>query len=89
MSNLSNASLDELRAELARRTAQESGELELVRVPMDIDRYLDFVNSVDKMMQNDIGAGHLDDDTPHYVYEEAMKLVYGDRAFDVINKIFR
>jgi|GEM_PF-4431956 len=89
MSNLSNASLDELRAELARRTAQESGELELVRVPLDVDRYSDFVNSVDRMMQEDVDNGHLDEDTPHYVYEEAMKLVYGDRAFDIINKIFR
>ena len=34
------------------------------------------------------GEYHVDNDNKHYIYEEAMKAIYGDNVFDWLNILF-
>jgi hypothetical protein len=85
MANLNNVSTKELEAELASRKQRETVLAKLKPVPFDQKRHDFFAKAVEDMVYQDVnGEGK---DIIHYIYEEAVQYVFGDDAFEKINKL--
>lgn len=84
MANLSNVSVADLQAELERRAANRPT---MAPVPYDKARWEKFVADVNEIVQNQVEKGEKDDDDDHWIYEAAIQYVFGDDAFDKLNKL--
>lgn len=84
MVNLSKASVADLEAELERRKAAKPT---MTPLPYDAERWKKFVASVDEIIQERIDKGQGNEDDDHWIYEAAIQYVYGDDAFDTLNKL--
>jgi len=57
-------------------TQIRQGDVNIVELRRACKSYIDFINSND----------YDDDDHQYYIFEEAMKALYGDNIFDWVNK---
>lgn len=84
---LSHISDEELKAELARRTAeakaaekpQQISNPDLTNLRRNCQEYIDALDR----------NGYVDEDWDNYIYEEAMKAIFGKDVFEWINKQLR
>ena len=83
--NLGSVSDAELEYEIARRKkAREAGERPRPLANPDLKRLIATTESHIESMET--GEYHEDNDDAHYIYEEALKAVYGPKVFEWINK---
>lgn len=84
MSDIRNASVEELQAEIERRKAARENKPALLTSP-DLREV--------KMLCTDYiqGAseGYVDEDTKQYIFEATLKAFYGKNVFDWVNKVLR
>lgn len=83
---LKNYSVEELEKELEARKAQKDIKKSIKPVAFDEKRHAKFVHFIEEMVENRI-EGREDEDDPHYIYEEALKYVYGNDIFEALNKL--
>lgn len=83
---LKNYSVEELEKELEARKAQKDIKKSIKPVAFDEKRHTKFVSFIEEMVENRI-EGREDEDDPHYIYEEALKYVYGNDIFKALNKL--
>lgn len=83
---LDNLSIEELEKELKRRKEEERKN-KIPKLLETLDPNHEFIKLCVKYI-NDIAknGNKEDDDTDHYIYEEALKYLFGDNVFDWINK---
>lgn len=85
MPNLNKITTEDLEKELARRREKKGILAQLKPVAFDEKRHEDFVKFVEESVYEDVnGCGK---DIDHYIYEGAVQYVFGDDAFDKINKL--
>jgi hypothetical protein len=85
MANLQNVSTEDLEKELESRKQKALILEQLKPVAFDEKRHARFIKFVEESVYEEInGQGK---DVDHYIYEEAVTYVFGDKAFDKINKL--
>lgn len=82
---LRDASEAELLAELERKKkTREAGERPRPLKSLQVQKLIDICDAHIESMET--GEYHDDDDSKHYIYEEAMKTVFGPKIFEWMNK---
>lgn len=83
MSDIKTISDAELKAEIERRRKEKAAQ-ERPKPVAQPD-----LSDLTKLCEDhlvEVEEGKEDEDTAHYIYEEAMKAVFGPKVFDWINK---
>lgn len=83
---LKNYSVEELEKELEERKAQKDIKKAIKPVAFNEKRHASFTEFIQEIVESRL-EGHDDEDNPHYVYEEALKYVYGDDIFKKLNNL--
>lgn len=85
MADLDKYSVEELEKALEKKKAQENFKNKLQIVPFSQERYEEFVEAINEIVQEEIqGIGK---DHEHWTYEASLKLVFGPDVFDILNRL--
>ena len=77
---LKDFTTEQLQKELEKRTANQTRPLPLNRI-----KWEKLVEACEKVMEKYAVDGYFKDDE-HYIYEEAIDLIYGPKAWEWINE---
>ena len=85
MADLDKYSIEELEKALEKKKSKEDFKNNLQIVPFSQERYEDFVDAINDIVQEKIKGNNKDSE--YWAYEASLVFVFGNNVFDILNKL--